>query len=119
MGRSSAEGRTATRLKQPKGIKHYVDRTGKARFYHRASGTALPGLPWSPQFMEAYEKAVADHKAAGPIVIGASRTLAGTVNAGLVAYFQSTAWTNDLGASTRVARRNLLERFRNEHGDKR
>jgi integrase len=109
-------------LKLPNYVKHYIDRNGKARFYYRRAGlkeVPLPGLPWSPEFMQAWEKADAACKAPASVIIGALRTLAGTVNAGLVSYYQSTAWNNDLGASTKVARRNLLERFRNEHGDKR
>jgi integrase len=116
------KGRAASRLKLPRYVKHYLDRNGKARFYYRRSGikeVPLPGLPWSPEFMQAWEKADATYKGPTPVIIGASRTVAGTVNAGLVAYYQSTAFKNDLGQSTQGARRNLLERFRVEHGHKR
>jgi integrase len=122
MGRSSAAGRNASRLKLPQYVKHYIDRTGKARFYYRRVGmkeVPLPGLPWSPDFMQAWDKAHVAYKAPDPVILGASRTVAGTVNAGLVAYYQSSAFKNDLGQSTQGARRNLLERFRVEHGHKR
>jgi integrase len=69
--------------------------------------------------MEVHARMMAQRQAPGPIVIGASRTVAGTVNAGLVVYYGSGRFTHDLAEGTRIARRNLLERFRNEHGDKR
>jgi hypothetical protein len=77
-------------LKLPHYVKHYIDRNGKARFYYRRAGVKevpLPGLPWSPEFMQAWEKAHAAYKAADAVILGASRTVAGTVNAGLVAYY--------------------------------
>ena len=46
----------------PKFVQGFIDRHGKARFYFRRAGfkaVALPGLPWSPEFMAAYEKALA------------------------------------------------------------
>jgi len=48
-----------------------------------------------------------------------SRTVPGTVNAALVSYYQSSAFTKGLGESTQQNRRAILERFREEHGDKR
>jgi intergrase/recombinase len=41
------------------------------------------------------------------------------VNAGLVSYYQSTAFTKGLAASTQINRRGILEGFRENHGDKR
>jgi hypothetical protein len=71
----------------------------------------LPGLPWSPEFMEAREKALSgDWKAPE---LGASRTKAGTVNAAIISYYyQSTAFTEGLAEGTRKSRRAILERFR-------
>jgi hypothetical protein len=63
----------------------------------------LPGLPWSPEFMEAREKALSgDWKAPE---LGASRTKAGTVNAAIISYYQSTAFTEGLAEGTRKSRR--------------
>jgi hypothetical protein len=50
---------------------------------------------------------------------GASRTVPGTVNAALVSYYQSTAFTNGLDRTTQQNRRAILEQFRSDHGDKR
>jgi integrase len=51
--------------------------------------------------------------------LGASRTVAGTVNAALVSYYQSSAFTSSLAKSTQGSRRAILELFRADHGDKR
>ena len=50
--------------------------------------------------------------------LGASRTKAGTVNAAIVSYYQSSAFTGLAGSSQRM-RRAILERFREAHGEKR
>ena len=55
----------------------------------------------------------------GKIDIGASRTVAGTVNAALVSYYQSPTFGNGIAASTKQTRRAILEAFRADHGDKR
>ncbi|MGY3387781.1 hypothetical protein ACVWW6_000372 [Bradyrhizobium sp. USDA 3311] len=107
--------------KNPKYTHSFVDNDGKPRFYLRVPGrkkqVALPGLPWSPEFMEARERALNEQWSPQPI--GASRTVPGTVNAALVSYYQSTAFTEQLAKSTQQNRRAILERFRNDHGDKR
>src|SRR4051812_45549118 len=72
-------GRRPIRL--PRYVHFFTDRHGRPRFYLRRKGqnkVPLPGLPWSPEFMEIYERALITCKA--PIVIGASRTMAGTLN---------------------------------------
>lgn len=106
------------RLKLPRYVHAFVDRHGKPRFYFRRAGfkrVPLPCLPWSPAFMAAYEAAIAD---APRIEIGASRTRPGTVAAAIAGYFGSIAFASGLAESTRRTRRQILERFRTEHGDK-
>jgi integrase len=104
----------------PRWTHGYIDQHGKPRFYLRRPGhkkIALPGLPWSPEFMEARDAALKGEE--GKIDIGANRTVAGTVNAALVSYYRSSAFTNDLAESTQQTRRAVLERFREDHGEKR
>ena len=107
------------RLKLPRHVHGFTDRHGKARHYLRQPGrkpVALPGLPYSPEFMEAYQAA-----SQGTVVareIGAGRTKPGTVNAAIVAYYNSEAWAM-LKLGTQRARRNVLTLLRQEHGDKR
>lgn len=106
------------RLKLPPYVHAFIDRHGKARFYFRRAGfnrIALPGLPWSSEFMDAYERAKAGQ---ARIEIGATRTSVGTVAALVVAYLNSAAF-HSLAPESRRTRRNILERFRVEHGDKR
>ena len=48
-------------MKMPKYTQAFVDRHGTARFYFRKAGSKqvpLPGLPWTPEFMAAYEAAL-------------------------------------------------------------
>jgi integrase len=107
------------RLKLPKYVHAYIDRHGKPRHYLRRLGrkeVPLPDLPWSSEFMEAYEAAM---NRAAPIVIGAKRTRPGTVEEAVARYLGSAAFTQRLGPSTQAMRRRILERFRVEHGDKR
>jgi integrase len=107
------------RLKLPKYTNHFVDHDGTARYYLRMPGrkrVALPGLPWSPEFMAAREAAMnADWVAP---MIAAGRTRAGTVNAAIISYYQSSAFRDGLKPSSQKMRRAILERFRVDHGDK-
>jgi integrase len=106
-------------MRKPPYVHGFVDRHGRPRFYYRRDGfkqAPLPGLPWSPEFMAAYEAAMRGEGA--PIEIGASRTKPGTVSAAVITYYASVAFLS-LAPGTRQMRRNILERFRAEHGDKR
>jgi integrase len=91
-------------------IYHYFRRPGFAR-------VSLPGLPGSAEFMEAYQAALAG---APKLEIGASRTVPGTVNAGIAALYRSRRFTNkNRRPITQQTDRNILEAFRAKHGDKR
>ena len=101
----------------PKFVQQFIDRNGKPRFYLRRPGfksVPLPGLPWSPQFMEVYEAALSGQ----PSQIGASRTKPGTVSAAIIGYYYDQSFLA-LAPSTQRPLRGILERFRAEHGDKR
>jgi integrase len=92
----------------------------KARYYFERRGfkrVPLPGLPGSAEFMEAYQAALAG-QTAPRMPIGANRTKTGSIAALIVAYYGSSVPFLALGASTQRAYRNILERFRAEHGDK-
>lgn len=93
----------------PKFVQGFVDRHGKARFYFRRPGfknTPLPGLPWSPEFMAAYEAALAGQA----LQIGASRVAQGTFRALGVSYFNSVRFRS-LKPSTQSIYRNAIERL--------
>jgi integrase len=92
----------------PKYIQQFIDRHGRARFYFRRAGfktVALSGLPWSPEFMAAYDTA-----RTGQITIGASRTKPGTLKALAAAYYGSARFS-DMESSTQGVYRNMIERL--------
>jgi hypothetical protein len=102
----------------PKFVHAYIDRHGKPRHYLRRLGfprIRLPGLPWSPEFMAAYQEAI---EGAPRLKIGATRSRPGTVAAAVAGYFGSAVFATGLAESTRRTRRRILEGFRAEHGDK-
>jgi integrase len=105
-------------MKLPKYVKHWVDqRDGQAYFYLRRPGfpgVRLPGLPWSPSFMAAYEAAMSGPRAA----IGAGRIKPGSVAAVVAEYLDSQQFFASKSAGTQRMRRGILERFRAAHGDK-
>jgi integrase len=94
----------------------YNKKAGIIFRYFRRPGSKrlrLPGMPGSPEFNEAYERALAGL----PAAIGADRTKAGSVSAAIVAYYTSLEFRS-LTGGTPAMRRAILERFRARHGDK-
>src|SRR5215203_1796749 len=110
-------------MKAPRYVHGYLDRHGKSRWYFRRPGfkkTALPGLPWSPAFMAAYEAASAGQA----IDIGASKTKPGTIRALAVSYFNSIGpipnsdclGFRSMKPSAQAVYRNIIHRFCEESG---
>lgn len=100
-------------MRPPKYTHGFIDRHGGSRWYFRReghSGVSLPGLPWSPEFMAAYEYAMNGETNPRP-EIGASRTKPGTFDALIVRFYGSTHF-DSWSAETQRTRRNILERFR-------
>jgi integrase len=105
------------RLKLPRYVHGFLDRHGKPRFYFRRAGfeaKPLPGLPYSPEFMAAYEAALAGQ----PLPVGANRARPGTMAALALSYFASPAYRG-LRPSTQRRRRLAIERLCRDHGDRR
>lgn len=75
----------------------------------------LPGPLYSPAFWTAYHAALEDNAPAPQI--GAERTKAGSVGELVARYYESGAFTS-LAQSTQIAYRNMIEPFRQAHGDK-
>jgi integrase len=98
-------------------VQSFVDRkTGAVFHYFRRRGhkrIRLPGLPGSREFMAAYQDALDG----SPLQIGAKRTRAGTVNAAIIGYYDSSTYFGSLAPSTQAIRRQVLERFRAAHGE--
>jgi integrase len=95
-----------------------IDRHGKrrVRFRRGAFSAYLSGIPWSEDFMRQYAAAL-EGVTVKTANIGASRTAPGTVNSLVVSYYKSPEFRG-LKASTAKVRRNIIEAFRREHGDK-
>jgi hypothetical protein len=86
-----------------------------------ASRLGLSGLPWSPEFMGAYEEALAGQ----PTAIGSERVKPGTIRALAISYYNSSAFRS-MKPITQSVYRNITDRFCEEtdkeggkHGDKR
>jgi len=93
----------------PKYVQGFVDRHGRPRFYFRRAGfkpMPLPGLPWSPTFMEAYQRAMG----AQPKPIGIDRVKPRSIKALAIIYYDSAVF-KALKPITQGVYRNIIERF--------
>lgn len=69
-------------------------------------------MPGSPEFNAAYERALAS-------LPKSETTTEGSIGALVGAYYKSDAFTKALVPETQRMRRNILDRLRERHGDKR
>jgi integrase len=105
------------KVKLPKYVQHWVDHDGRAHCYFRRGGyppVRLPGVPWSPSFMAAYEAALTGPRTA----IGAGRIKPGSVAAVVPEYLDSQQFFASKRAGTQRMRRGILERFGKAYGDR-
>jgi hypothetical protein len=99
-------------LKLPKYVHAYFDIRNKPRHYFRRAGfkrVPLPGLPWSPEFMAAYEAALAGQL----LQVGAARVKPGTIRALAVSYLGVKIGTRSLGQcqiTTHIAAMRMIAR---------
>jgi integrase len=96
-------------MKLPRYVHGFVDRHGRPRYYFRRAGfkkMPLPGLPWSPDFMAAYQTALAGQMPS----IGAARVLPRSMHALAISYYGSGEFLRMNPRSQRV-RRNIIEKF--------
>jgi integrase len=89
----------------------------RVRFRKGAFSTYLIGTPWSDDFMRQYAAALEGVTVERASEVGASRSIPGSFDALCVSYYRSPEF-QALKASTQATRRNVIERFRNEHGKK-
>src|SRR5215471_2629213 len=105
-------------MKLPKYVQAWVDkRDDRAYYYLRRRGfprKRLPGLPWSPTFMAAYEAAMSGPRTA----IGAGRVKPGSVAAVIAEYKDSREFFGSKSAGTQRMRRGILDRFGAAYGDR-
>ncbi|MGE5502164.1 MAG: tyrosine-type recombinase/integrase [Ignavibacteriales bacterium] len=96
-------------------VQRFKDQHGKVRHYLRKPGCpriALPGLPGSDEFMEAYREGLRATRQ-----IGSDKAAPGSLSAVIAAYYQSAKWA-ELKPTTQKTYRQTLERFRTAHGSK-
>jgi integrase len=93
-------------------VHRFRDRHGRWRYYYRRHGKRirLPLLD-DPDFMAAY------HRAATPATPMESSVRSASVDAAIISYYQSAAFT-ELAQSTKYMQRSNLERFREKYGTK-
>src|SRR4051812_32604816 len=103
------------RLKTPRYVKKGRDRTGRARFYYRRDKQSprypLPGLPYSPEFMAAYDQHHAANaaQAAPPkpvILMGTAPVHTGSLNQAITEYLVSNNF-GQMAAATQDYRRRM------------
>jgi integrase len=99
-------------MKMPKYTQAFIDRHGTPRFYFRKAGSKqvpLPGLPWTPRFMTAYENAMGI-KPALQIGSDRDRVVPRSIRALAIAYYDSTSF-KALKPITQGVYRNIIDRF--------
>jgi integrase len=101
----------------PKHCTYQADRYGnrRVRFRRRGVSVYLTGVPWGEGFMRQYAAALEREDMNRAQVGATKRTLPGSFSALCVSYYGSVEFRR-LKASTQRVRRNVLERFRAEHG---
>jgi hypothetical protein len=93
-------------------VKAYKDRHGKQWFYFRRKGQsplALPGNFGSPEFLTAYQRALAAHREPG------NRSAPGSISATIEAFYRDQSF-QALAESTRATYRRHLEKVRDKIG---
>ncbi|MFG1479847.1 tyrosine-type recombinase/integrase [Xanthobacter sp. V4C-4] len=109
-----------TRCPLPKYVSEFKDRHGKLRVRFRRKGYEsyyFKSIPWTPDFMQEYQ-ACLSAQAAPVVQPGLARSLPGTLNALIAAYYGSPEFTGR-AESTQATYRGIIERFRVKHGEKR
>jgi integrase len=109
------------RLRTPKYVEGWLDRFGRPCFYYRPTKVSkrvrLPGLPYSNEFMAAYEAAKSGLPPPPPPGGAAARSPLTadviTLNAALALYFASSNF-NEYADETKKYRRRNLNRFARE-----
>lgn len=97
--------------KPPKHVQGFTDRHGRARYYFRRPGferVALPGLPWSPEFMTKYQEVMAEKPSVAQI--GVDRVVPRSIRALAAQYYDSAAFAK-LKPITQGVYRNIIEKF--------
>jgi integrase len=101
------------------GASSYPDRHGQRRWRYRKGGFSRDlGTDYgSADFVRQYEAAVTEHRNGRKAGAGAAKTIPGSVNDLVAAWYQSPEW-KALADLTKRTYRGVIEPFRQKHGDK-
>jgi len=105
-----------SRYKLPRYVQAFVDRDGRAYYYFRRRGARrlrLPGLPWSAEFMQAYQRALEQHR---PAKTG--HPARGSIADVVASYVDCFAARCELSAGTQATRRRILQNYARDFGHK-
>lgn len=108
------------RRRLPRWCSEFRDRHGKVRVRFRRKGQEahyFQATPWTDAFMQEY-RACLDRQKAPAIEPGAARTVRGTMSDLIARYYAAPEFL-DLAPSSRRTYRAQLDRFRQDHGEKR
>lgn len=97
-----------------RGVSRYISK-GKMYYRFRLKGkpeVSLPGEPYSPEFEEAYRRAME-----GEVVAGEFRTVEGSMAALVIAFYSSAEWKT-LKPTTKDTYRRIIERLREQYGER-
>jgi len=101
----------------PKWVSEFQDRHGKWRFRARRKGSRTHYFENPPHTEDFWAEYRDWREGRSPAKGDNKKTIPGTVSDVIARYYVSTPWRS-LAKSTQAARRNILEKFREEHGDK-
>ena len=101
------------------GVTSYRDRHGILRHRYRQGGFSRDlGTEYdSPDFIARLEAALHEHRTGKKLGAGVDRTVPGSFNDLIAAWYQSAEWSG-LADLTKKTYRAVIEPFRDEHGDK-
>lgn len=103
----------------PKGVTEFQDRHGNWHLRYRAKGREthyFESRPGQPEFREEYGRCLSG-EAAPKVVRTSAKTKPGSISALIAVYYGTPEFTG-LAASSKATYRNMLERFRQAHGEK-
>jgi site-specific recombinase XerD len=106
-------------MRKPKYVQEFKDRYGKVRCYLRRPGhkaVPLPGVPWTPEFMAAYEAAMKGEHYSKQVA--EREATAGTMRALTLHYLASEPF-KQLRPSTQQTYRRIVDSIAVEHGARR
>lgn len=110
-------GTEIKRRRLPRYCSEYKDRHGKWRVRYRRNGKTLyyfKATAWTPEFQAEYQVCL-EGRFDVPKEVASSRTTPGSLDALVVAYYQSPEFHN-LSDTTKNVYRRILERFRKAYG---